>query len=189
METPGVSDWVQLSVYPCPDTIAPGSPTPLPCPMKPNCDCDGFESCLTEHFGCFVQNRSATCAKTQVGLAKFMSCFEGFKGHKEPVCNYDQTRAAGCMTTAGFGPDDITAVEKCYNDKTANKAAQTTMFNRCQFVGPRTGGPAYFPFFDIDNDKGKTVGRNFDPTSMPILGYFCKAYKGTPKPAACKGYL
>merc|ERR1711865_458000 len=113
----------------------------------------------------------------------------GFKGHKEPVCNYDETRAAGCMTTAGFTAADISAVQKCYGDKTANHAAQTKMNQRCSFVNPRTGGPAYFPFFNINGDKGKTVGRNFDPTTMPILGYFCKAYKGTPKPTACKAYL
>merc|ERR1719343_527137 len=87
LEQPGINDVVTFEFYPVGGFTNPGINKSVECPSTqkganfdlPDKDCqsDKYEACLMNVSGC----ADYTCpAKKQIGLSKFLACFEGKDG-------------------------------------------------------------------------------------------------------------
>jgi len=160
---------VKFNYYPCPDATTPKK------------DCDTFEACVSASANCV---HDGSCSpKTQLAVAAFSACFEGFQGHTERRCTPEIFSNANATRCAQAVPGlDYEAINKCFTDTTAAKAALVKASSYCAAV-QKTTGPERLKYWPWTVINGKPW--NQDPDSFPLLPRLCGNYSGSPKPKEC----
>lgn len=181
LKQPGVNDVVAFTFYPVGGFTNPGINKSVSCPTTqgqasfdlPDKDCqsDKYEACLMNVSGC----AEYTCSPTkQLGLSKFLDCFEGNDGSSP-------ADADGCATAAGFDP---TRIHSCYD----HAAVRDSVWKRLQqATSKKRPTLTCFPWVEVD---GEVLTDNcFGPIAKtwPLLAALCNRTKvaGIPPPAAC----
>lgn len=169
---------VQFTFYPVGGFTNPGINKTVNCPKTgrndlpdANCEGDKYEACVMNVAGC-VDN---TCPpKQQLGLSKFLDCFEGQDGSQ-------MSKADSCAKAAGF---DVKEVHACYDNAARKAAVWKSLQDR---TSDKRGTLSCFPWVEID---GKVLTNNcFGPIARtwPLLKAICQHCKsaGIKQPAAC----
>lgn len=112
-----------------------------------DCPATRFDSCLVR-TSCWFGDAGACEPSTQLGIARFLQCFEGPFANKEVIP--DDAMREPCMKSSGLDYDEVQA---CVDDSTALKQAQhllnetrAPMYNQ---LGPN---PGTFPHIFVDGE-------------------------------------
>jgi len=173
-----MNDVVRFTFYPVGGFTNPGINKTVNCPTSisndlpdPHCEGDKYEACVMNVSSC-VDN---TCPPaTQLGLSKFLDCFEGEDGSQ-------MSKADSCAQAAGFNTDHIHA---CYDNAASKAAVWKALQDRTL---AKRGTLKCFPWVEVD---GQVLTDNcFGPNARTwdLLGALCHRCKsaGIEQPAAC----
>jgi len=173
-----VNDVVRFTFYPVGGFTNKGLNKTVNCPTTdggdlPDIDCEGdkYEACLMNVSSCVDD----TCpAAKQLGLSKFLDCFEGQDGSQ-------MSKADSCAQAAGFNTNQVHA---CYDNAASKAAVWRSLQAR---TSAKRSTLTCFPWVEVD---GKVLTDNcFGPVAKtwPLLKALCEHCKsaGIKQPAAC----
>lgn len=136
-----------------------------------NCQGDKYEACLMNVSAC----ADYTCPPPQqLGLSKFLDCFEGVDGSS-------MSDADTCAQTAGFNTDKI---HECYSNAEYKSSVWDMLQDRTKSKRPTL---TCFPWVEVDGVVLTDDCFGPNARTYPLLDALCKKSKaaGIPEPAAC----